>query len=700
MSVIDIKHVTKVYPARRGTRVMLGRGGLGDWLRGRKTATFAALRDISLEVGPGESLGIIGRNGSGKSTLLKILAGVTLPTSGEVIVRGRVASLLELGAGFHPMLTGRENVYLNAGLLGMRHAQVDEVFDQIVAFSGIGEFIDQPVDTYSSGMYVRIGFAVAAHTNPDIFLVDEVLSVGDEDFQRKCRRRIGELREQGKTIVFVSHDLGTVNTLCRRVVLLNKGEMVVRDTPQKTINFYLRQVGRDRGVHTFTDGAIEAIHCDGRLSLFARQEEITASTGCQMALTSLGQRHFSSDAEWELTEAGESCCRAQGRMTRLPVRFDWRMELEAGRLTWHAAIECEHAVELSLIELMICLPTSYLHWLYGDYAGRFPDILPADSGWNVVVAPEVSAHEAAALPEEGAALPPLMFRLTPHLPHMALYWANSEYVSFSRLLIPYARFPEENCVFSAGRHDIVTLTIDTTTDRARIRERMRTERSLQSGRLTARFELGKVRVSYDEEELTAALHLYSSILMEHLWHDSISLQWSAVRSDGRRLAVSGASRRFPFRQDWEMEAVEGGFALRIWVEALEPFDAQEYHVSAVLRAEYENWETDHESGVFPPFDRTMSIWKHLNRTYAPGCRAQALSSRLPSVIFEVTAQDMGFRMTPLNTGHDQHARVLQALRPSDMSPLHFDAGRHLYFSGRLLISPCAEPQVRQAPFAR
>ena len=228
---------------------MVARRAVVDWIRGRKVEPVMALRDVSFTVDPGESLGIIGANGSGKSTLLKILAGVTLPTEGHVTVRGRVASLLELGAGFHPMLTGRENVYLNAGLLGMRHAQVDEVFDRIVAFSGIGDFMDQPVDTYLSGMYVRIAFAVAAHVNPDIFLVDEVLSVGDEAFQRKCRVKIGELREQGKTIVFVSHDLGSVNSVCDRVVLLNRGQMISRGSPKETIDFYLRQIGHASGVH-------------------------------------------------------------------------------------------------------------------------------------------------------------------------------------------------------------------------------------------------------------------------------------------------------------------------------------------------------------------------------------------------------------------------------------------------------------------
>lgn len=687
MAVIECREVTKIYPARRGTRVMLGRGGLGDWLRRNKARTFAALKNISISVDPGESLGIIGRNGSGKSTLLKILAGVTLPSSGEVTVHGRVASLLELGAGFHPMLTGRENVYLNAGLLGMRHAQVDEVFDEIVAFSGIGEFIDQPVDTYSSGMYVRIGFAVAAHTNPDIFLVDEVLSVGDEEFQRKCRNKIGELREQGKTIVFVSHDLGIVNTLCQRVLLLNKGEMILRDTPQKTINFYLRQVGRDKGVHTFSTDQLEAIHCDGRISLFRNQEELTASTGGQMYLSSLGQRHASTDAEWEVVDARPDACVARGRMTRLPASLVWEMRLENGRFVWKMAIECEHELMLSQIETVLYLPTAYEHWLYGDFSGKFPAILPSDNGWNIMASPEVSEFEAAALPGAESALPPVHVCLTPHRPNVGMCWANSEYVSFSRLLLVYVRLPEEDCTLSVGRHELMTLALDTAVDRSELSSRIRSERTLHSGNVTARFEQGKIRLAAGGAELTSFLHLYSAMLIEHLWHDSLSLQWGAVHSDGRRLTVSGESRRFPFRQHWAIEAIEDGFSLQIELEAIEAFDAQEYHISVLLRPEYDRWETDHERGVFPAFDPASGVWKHLNKSYAPGTRARALSLTLPSVMFETTAGDIPFRMTPINTKHDQNARVLQALRPAETGAIHFERGRCRYFSGTIRIEP-------------
>src|SRR5215204_7385935 len=188
---------------------------------------FWALRNIDLEIASGTSLGLIGHNGSGKSTLLKVIGGILSPTEGMVERRGRLAALLELGAGFHGDLSGRENVYLNASILGLTRRQTDAYFDAIVDFSGIERFIDTQVKFYSSGMYVRLAFAVAVHVDPDILLVDEVLAVGDESFQRKCLEKIRSFMREGRTIVFVTHGLDQVRQLCDRVIMLESGQVVV-----------------------------------------------------------------------------------------------------------------------------------------------------------------------------------------------------------------------------------------------------------------------------------------------------------------------------------------------------------------------------------------------------------------------------------------------------------------------------------------
>ena len=205
----------------------------------RKGEYIWALKEVSLEVRDGEVLGIIGRNGAGKSTLLKILSRVTAPTQGHVKIKGRVASLLEVGTGFHPDLTGRENIYLNGAILGMRKNETDRKFDEIVDFAEVEEFIDTPVKRYSSGMYVRLAFAVAAHLDPEILIVDEVLAVGDADFQKKCLGKMGTVAGEGRTVLFVSHNIPAVTRLCPRTILLNEG-MVLQDGPShKVVSTYL-----------------------------------------------------------------------------------------------------------------------------------------------------------------------------------------------------------------------------------------------------------------------------------------------------------------------------------------------------------------------------------------------------------------------------------------------------------------------------
>ncbi|WP_322807809.1 ABC transporter ATP-binding protein [Thermanaerothrix sp.] len=203
--------------------------------------TIWALRHVSFEVEHGKVLGVIGRNGAGKSTLLKILSRVTEPTEGEAEIRGRVGSLLEVGTGFHPELTGRENIYLNGAILGMKRAEIDRKFDEIVAFAEVEPFIDTPVKRYSSGMYLRLAFAVAAHLEPEILVVDEVLAVGDAEFQRKCLGKMGEVAREGRTVLFVSHNMSAILRLTEETLVLDKGRLVMRAPTPEAVDYYLSQ---------------------------------------------------------------------------------------------------------------------------------------------------------------------------------------------------------------------------------------------------------------------------------------------------------------------------------------------------------------------------------------------------------------------------------------------------------------------------
>lgn len=224
-------------PMRRAQRILRGQSHGACEL----DSIIWALRDVSFEVKQGEIIGIIGRNGAGKSTLLKVLTRITEPTEGHAVIRGRVGSLLEVGAGFHPELTGRENIFLNGAILGMRKAEILQRFDEIVAFSEVEQFLDTPVKNYSSGMFVKLAFAIAAHMEPDILVVDEVLAVGDIAFQKKCLGKMDTVAHEGRTVLFVSHNLGAIGQLCNRCMLMNNGKLINDGSVEDVIQKYIAE---------------------------------------------------------------------------------------------------------------------------------------------------------------------------------------------------------------------------------------------------------------------------------------------------------------------------------------------------------------------------------------------------------------------------------------------------------------------------
>lgn len=235
-NVIEFKKVWKKF--KRGRKLLL-KEALLDVFKPASTESFWVLKDVSFSLAKGEALGIIGSNGSGKSTILKLIAGVMTPTQGKIITTAKIAPLIELGAGFHPQLSGRENVYLNATILGLSRKEIDEKFDSIVKFAELEDFIDTPVKHYSSGMYMRLGFSIAIHIDPEILLVDEILAVGDEKFQRKSFMKMKSFKNRETSIVFVSHNLNAVQAFCDRVIYLKDGTIKYNGDPKEAVKMYL-----------------------------------------------------------------------------------------------------------------------------------------------------------------------------------------------------------------------------------------------------------------------------------------------------------------------------------------------------------------------------------------------------------------------------------------------------------------------------
>jgi ABC-2 type transport system ATP-binding protein len=278
-AVIEVEQLSKRFVIRKDKSIK--ERVVNAALSRQHREDFWALRDVTLSIDSGTTVGLIGPNGSGKSTLLKAIGGIIQPTSGTVRRRGRLAALLELGAGFHPDLTGRDNIYLNAAILGLSRKQTDEHFDAIVDFSGIEKFIDTQVKFYSSGMYVRLAFAVAVHVDPDVLLVDEVLAVGDEPFQRKCMARIKRFQQEGRTIVLVTHALDQVVEFCNRAVVLENGHVIVDGTAREATKVLRADFDEQRSAEQAASGpgslarvlSVQALTLDGRPVLESRPDE-------------------------------------------------------------------------------------------------------------------------------------------------------------------------------------------------------------------------------------------------------------------------------------------------------------------------------------------------------------------------------------------------------------------------------------------
>ncbi len=300
--ILEIKSLSKRFKIQHQESYLSLRDKItGLLMPSRPSEDFWAIKDISFNVEAGESVGIIGRNGAGKSTLLKILSKITPPTSGQIICRGRVASLLEVGTGFHPELTGRENIFLNGSILGMKRHEIRKHFDAIIEFAGTEKFLDTPLKHYSSGMQLRLAFSVAAFLEPEVLVIDEVLAVGDAEFQKKCLGKMEEVSKSGRTVLFVSHNMAAVNSLCSSAVLIDKGSMVMKERTQDVITAYESIVSNTAGNHTGIiflepkNGVVKRVEifCDDRLSS-------TAYMGCKLEI----KIHFSNDAPLEFPVLG------------------------------------------------------------------------------------------------------------------------------------------------------------------------------------------------------------------------------------------------------------------------------------------------------------------------------------------------------------------------------------------------------------
>jgi len=701
MSVLSVRNVGKRYRLRREAR-MITKEILLRLLGRPRQQEFWALKGINLDVEPGESLGIIGPNGSGKSTLLKIIAGVTSPTEGEISVEGRISSLLELGTGFHPYLTGRENVYLNGAILGINREEIERKFDSILEFAGIDRFIDTPVKDYSSGMYVRLAFSVAIHSDPDIFLVDEVLSVGDEQFQRRCRAKIRELRDSGKTIVFVSHDLNIVNELCDRVILLQGGEIAQKGSPEDTVDFYLQSVGLPEGMAFLRAGSLELIFNNGRIALFNKERMLTMANGGYSSIESRGRWYDSTTAHWHIDSCSENELVATGTLTRIPVTQRWRIRLASPSLiTWDVEMEGKPSAEISRRHVSMMLSREYRRWLTEYEEAEFPNIEFDDANWTPLCPEDERISAVAVMAEsEQARTSPIHFEIVERVPWSVLQVSNSDYALNLRILSIMEVRPHDQKALAPGRQLFMSARIGIEESPELVRNRFKGVGrpqivTLQRDDLKLVFEKGRFRLFWQDKEITKGYAGYSSILQGGLWSDSLTARWRVESCSATEMVATGVFKRVSISETWRI-SLESPSTVRwdVEMDVQGTVDVSKRQVSLILPTEYTRWFTEETGGRFPSIHPDETEWIHLTDrdedVRIMGAVAEPDRSDRPSVLFQVEKLAQRVALHVINSSYVFNSRALQVLELRPDEEERVPLGRERFVSARIYVG---EPRV-------
>ncbi|MCP4649193.1 MAG: ABC transporter ATP-binding protein [PVC group bacterium] len=369
-NIIELKNVGKKYTVDFGRRSLLGAVLSFACRRSRKEEVWA-VNDIDLCIQAGETVGIIGENASGKTTLLRIISQITTPTKGEVSVNGKIAGLLDLGAGFPSELTGRECVYLNAALLGMDRKETEALYDKIVEFSGLARFIDAQVKTYSQGMLVRLGFSVAIHVDPEVLLIDDTLAVGDEEFQRKCLRKVSEFKEKGKTIIIVSHDLNSLSRICERGILLQNGTVIKDDSMHSVIVRYIEAVGDKKSVACIDKELLSVIFNNGKIIFLWNGRPMTKNFGGYISLEVGEQWLMSWTAEWCVVEQDKNCWKAEGLLRKYGIKITLACNIDdVYGINLQMSVDIPSAVGTKKVGFGFMLNEKYNDYLHDDHVSH------------------------------------------------------------------------------------------------------------------------------------------------------------------------------------------------------------------------------------------------------------------------------------------------------------------------------------------
>jgi len=663
---------------------------------------FWAVKGINIEINKGEVFGIIGENGAGKTTLLNIIAGMLKPDRGTVEINGTISAIMEIGAGFQKDLTGKENIYLTSSLFGLTNEEISAKYDDIIKFAGIGRFIHAPVRVYSTGMYMRLAFAIAIHIDPDILLIDETFAVGDIYAQYKCINKVFELKEQGKTIIFISQDIEMSKRLCTRGVFIRDG-MIIKEGPiDKLCTYYLESVGDKKGIAIVQKGQIGAIFNNGKFILRWRDKAITCGLAGHAMMTSSGKEYLSTTAVWQIQKSTtDREIVALGRWQDIGVSEYWRIVfLNEKEFIWEVAIDVDEEVYVERFSTSAIFINSYKSWFTLEGKTDFPDKFAHLLDWQCSKIDD-SINRVIGFSgnsEDKDPPPAIIFDRLQDNTNLACQAGNTGSDVNGRGIV-YQYMPENlGGKYAKGRYRCFSAKVTVFEDRGEIelkrymdnaRKITQESKIIRKGSLSLFCMENKVEIYWQDRLITSGIGLNTKFRCEEKNYSAHDGRWNINKDNDGRIIVAISWNDGPeFTQIWKLGLRDDNTLLwEIDMNVREKIKIRNKQAELVLDREYDRWLTPDEEGDFSRLSRqgnAVVLEKYINDCIGAK-KASANDFILPKIIF---SHDKSFPSASyLSKIEEKEPSVrLRYLEIDRKENFYTFPGMHKYFNGELKIT--------------
>lgn len=652
---------------------------------------FWALKGINFSVEKGESLGIIGENGAGKTTILKLIMGMIKPDRGELIVNGRAAGILELGAGFEIELTGKENIFLISGLFGLPHEQIEAIYGTIADFASLGKFINAPVKYYSQGMFLRLSFSIAIHVNPDILLIDDTLSVGDEYFQSKCVKKIFELKEQGVTIIFVTHDMNILNRLCKRAIFLKGGAVVKDDLVNKIIPLYSQMIGARQSVGILDNGLTKVVFNNGRILINWCDNLITPQPGVYVSFLILGKWYNSLQADWQVDKNNETALIAKAKMYLLALNLVMRLEINDNHeISLDVEVESQEPVDIQEACLNAVVSLQYTQWASPWHAGEFPPIDNINKGWLPLL--EDNSSMMCVGVKQGNAhqpeFPSFIFELKQFSSDIYAQVFNADYFVNARVL-QFRRIKGVQNYFSSNIGALLCFSARMLVNPADFYGHIKSienNRVISNDNLRLIFDKGRIILCYKGMEISKATHISSSIFSEGRQYVSQLACWKVLKDGENKFIAHGKWADLPLIQVWEIEIKNDySFSWEVSLQVEGSLEIGQQRFQFACSNDYDSWFYKDDTGKYPK-DFQESTMDMAQRCISGGeIGLKSLDTRLPAVYLQYNRQSGNFGKI-LNSDFYDKARILRVERVESEQLSRFSPGNYPSFKIDIVLN--------------